>query len=101
VAPASSRQGAASPPTGLMSGGCAEALSYLAAHAAPGFHSECPGNALGHQAMTCVNVAGICPDSRLIVIAVACPATWMNEASNSWVLTGQSSRPIDPYGYCR
>jgi hypothetical protein len=50
--------------------------------------------------MTCVNVAGVCPGQKLIVIAVACPASWMNEAGNSWVLTGMSSRPIDPYGYC-
>lgn len=79
---------------------CATALAYLASHAAPGFRFECPGYAEGHQAMTCVNVAGICPGEKLIAIAVVCPATWMNEASNSWVLTGRSNAPIDPYGYC-
>lgn len=81
-------------------GGCAAALSYLASHSAPGFIFRCPGYALGHQAMTCVNVAGVCPGLKEIVIAKACPATWMNEASNSWVLTGQSNRMIDPYGFC-
>ncbi len=81
--------------------GCGAALSYLAAHSAPGFHFDCPGNSEGHQAMTCINVPGICPGSRLIVISVPCAAAYMNEASNSWVLSGLRSAPIDPYGYCR
>jgi hypothetical protein len=80
--------------------GCGPALSYLAAHAAPGFRFECPGYALGHQAMTCINVAGVCPGSHLIVISVPCSAAYMNEASNSWVLEGLRQAPIDPYGYC-
>jgi hypothetical protein len=80
--------------------GCGPALSYLAAHAAPGFRFECPGYALGHQAMTCINVAGVCPGSHLIVIGVPCSAAYMNEASNSWVLEGLRQAPIDPYGYC-
>jgi hypothetical protein len=82
------------------SGGCGSAIAYLRAHAAPGFTVECPGNAFGHQAMTCVNIAGYCPGQRIIAIAVACPASWMNEASNSWVLTGRSTMALDPYGYC-
>jgi hypothetical protein len=80
--------------------GCGAALSYLSAHAAPGFRFECPGYALGHQAMTCVNVAGVCPGSHLIVISDPCSAAYMNEASNSWVLEGLRQAPIDPYGYC-
>lgn len=56
---------------------------------------------MGHQAMTCVNVPGVCPGERLIVISVPCRAAYMNEASNSWVLLGLSRAPIDPYGYCR
>jgi hypothetical protein len=80
--------------------GCGAALSYLSAHAAPGFHFECPGYALGHQAMTCINVAGVCPGSHLIVINDPCQAAYMNEASNSWVLEGMRQAPIDPYGYC-
>ena len=79
---------------------CGAALAYLAAHSAPGFQFECPGYALGHQAMTCMNVAGVCPGQKLIAIAVVCPASYMNEASNSWVVIGQSNAPIDPYGYC-
>lgn len=88
---------ASSAPSGY---GCAYALSYLAAHAAPGFAFQCPGYAAGHQAMTCINVAGLCPGAKLIAIAVPCAAAYMNEASNSWVLTGKSDAPIDPYGYC-
>jgi hypothetical protein len=80
--------------------GCGAALAYLGAHAAPGFRFECPGYALGHQAMTCIDVAGVCPGSHLIVIDVPCSAAYMNEASNSWVLEGLRQAPIDPYGYC-
>jgi hypothetical protein len=50
--------------------------------------------------MTCVNVAGVCPGADLITITVPCPAAYMNEASNSWVLLGLRKAPIDPYGYC-
>jgi hypothetical protein len=80
--------------------GCTAALSYLQAHAAPGFSFECPGYAEGHQAMTCVNVAGVCPGAKLIAISIPCAAAYMNESSNSWVLSGKSDAPIDPYGYC-
>ena len=79
---------------------CATALAYLAANSAPGFHFECPGYALGHQAMTCVNVAGVCPGEDLIVISTVCPASYMNEAHNSWIVAGYRSGSIDPYGYC-
>ena len=81
-------------------GGCAAALAYLGAHSAPGFQFECPGYALGHQAMTCVNVAGVCPGVKLIVISDACPAAYMNEAHNSWIVAGLTTGAIDPYGYC-
>lgn len=80
--------------------GCATALAYLKAHAAPGFTLECPGWADGHQAMSCDNVPGICPGTKLIAISMPCPAAYMNEASNSWVLVGASHTAIDPYGYC-
>ncbi|MGH9057012.1 MAG: hypothetical protein ACRDYY_14295 [Acidimicrobiales bacterium] len=80
--------------------GCAAAIAYLSGHAAPGFRFECPGNALGHQAMTCIDVAGVCPGYKLIAIADPCAAAYMNEASNSWVLQGLRGGPIDPYGYC-
>jgi hypothetical protein len=80
--------------------GCAAALPYLAAYAAPGFTFECPGYSLGHQAMTCINQPGVCDNEHLIVISDPCPAAYMNEASNSWVLTGASDAPIDPYGAC-
>ncbi|HVC70468.1 MAG TPA: hypothetical protein VNC61_09480 [Acidimicrobiales bacterium] len=80
--------------------GCAAALAYLQVHAAPGFILECPGWAGGHQAMSCVNVAGVCPGAKVIAIADPCPAAYMNEASNSWVITGASNAALDPYGYC-
>jgi hypothetical protein len=80
--------------------GCAAALAYLAAYSAPGFTFECPGPALGHQAMTCIDEPGVCANEHLIAIADPCPAAYMNEASNSWVVTGGSSAPIDPYGAC-
>ena len=79
---------------------CSAALAYLGAHSAPGFTFECPGYALGHQAMTCVNVAGVCPGTKLIAISVVCPASYMNEAHNSWIEAGLASGSIDPYGYC-
>jgi hypothetical protein len=80
--------------------GCAAALTYLRAHAAPGFDLQCPGNAFGHQAMTCVNTAPQCPSQQVIAIRIPCPAAYMNEASNSWVLLGLRATRIDPYGYC-
>jgi hypothetical protein len=89
---------AASPIASSYGGGAA--ISYLSAHAAPGFTFECPGYALGHQAMTCINVAGVCAGSHLIVISDPCQAAYENEASNSWVLEGLRHAPIDPYGYC-
>ncbi|HWE57305.1 MAG TPA: hypothetical protein VG435_17495 [Acidimicrobiales bacterium] len=82
------------------SGGCSAAVSYLTANSAPGFQFECPGYALGHQAMTCINVSGVCPGTKLIVIADACPAAYMNEAHNSWIMAGLRTGSIDPYGYC-
>ena len=100
-APASSNTGQraaanSDTPTGY---GCAAALSYLAAHAAPGFTFKCPGYADGNQAMTCVNHAPECPGQKIIAIAVPCAAAYMNEAHNSYVLIGQASG-VDPYGYC-
>jgi hypothetical protein len=90
----------ATTPTATPGYGCAAALSYLQSHAAPGFTFECPGSAEGRQAMTCVNVAGVCSGTRLIAISVPCPAAYMNEASNSWVVIGESHAALDPYGYC-
>jgi len=95
------------PPSGLpaageaTASGCAPALAYLHAYAAPGFSFECPGYAEGHQAMTaCVSQSSPCGVQRLIVIADPCPNAYMNEASNSWVLIGASDGPLDPYGSC-
>ena len=81
--------------------GCAAALAYLSAYAAPGFWLVCPGSARGHQAETvCESGASPCSVMSIIVIADPCPAAYMNEASNSWVMMGASDAPIDPYGSC-
>jgi hypothetical protein len=81
--------------------GCTAALDYLTAYAAPGFWLVCPGDARGHQAMTvCESGTSPCSVMRIIVIADACPAAYMNEASNSWSLLGVSDAPVDPYGSC-
>lgn len=87
---------------------CQVALAYLAIHAAPGFAQFCrPGDACAEgkcaEAFTCVpGTPNLCPDGvKEIVIGLpSCPATYENEASNSFVLTGQSSASIDPYGSC-
>lgn len=81
--------------------GCVAALAYLTAYAAPGFDLECPANAQGHQATTtCISEHARCDSGRYIEIADPCPAAYMNEASNSWLVLGLSDAPIDPYGYC-
>jgi hypothetical protein len=89
---------AAAVPSGY---GCGPAIAYLRAYAAPGFTLECPGWADGHQAMSCDNVPGVCPGTLVIAISTPCPAAYMNEASNSWVILGEKSAPLDPYGYCQ
>jgi hypothetical protein len=75
-------------------------VAYLAAYADPSYTVECPGDSEGHEGMTCLNEPGVCPNEAIIAISDPCPATYMNEASNSWVLEGLSSAPLDPYGYC-
>jgi len=80
--------------------GCAAALAYLSAYASPNFTLECPGNAEGHEGMTCRDWPGVCPDEAVIAIADPCPAAYMNEAYNSWVSMGVARGPEDPYGYC-
>ena len=77
------------------------ARSISIAYAAPGFTLECPAASQGHQASTsCVSQNSPCDEQRIITIADPCPAAYMNEASNSWVLMGESNAPIDPYGQC-
>lgn len=94
--------------------GCSAALAYLQAYAATGFALDCPGYAEGHEAMTCIHGTPEYPDACVngpeIAIADACPQAYMNEAANSWNLTGQLSAEqqklgvsyseIDPFGAC-
>lgn len=89
------------PPIGQATAwGCGAALAYLQAYAAKGFTLECPGYAEGHEAMTCLQVAGACPTSAVIAIADPCPQAYMNEASNSYVIAGVADTVIDPFGPC-
>jgi hypothetical protein len=81
--------------------GCPAAIQYLTAYAAPGFSITCPGNAFGHEATTvCVSTTSPCNIERAIVITEPCPAAYMNETSNSWMLIGVWDVPLDPYGQC-
>ncbi len=122
-APAPSDPGVV-PPVGQASAwGCAAALAYLQTYAAQGFALECPGYAEGREAMTCMNRTGACPGTSVIAIADPCPQAYMNEASNSYVITGSgrhadrplwalpltcnsyvitgvADTPIDPFGPC-
>ena len=88
--------------------GCGAALAYLASHAAPGFTSSCPGPNDGHQATTTAYYSNG-QVTGTIGIEDPCPAAYMNEAHNSWVLRAQYlgtpipdglGSVIDPYGYC-
>jgi hypothetical protein len=89
----------APPPPPAVSTGCADALAYLTAHQAEGFVATCgPGTAFGRYGVTCWNVAGMCPNgARVIRIACPAPFVYMNEAHNSWSLTGRRTG-IDPFG---
>ncbi len=79
---------------GATASGCAAALAYLQAYAAPGFTLDCPGYAEGHEAMTCVHDTSAypdaCPNGPTIAISDPCPQAYMNESANSWNLTGQT-----------
>jgi hypothetical protein len=100
AAPAPSDPGALPAVGQATAWGCAAALTYLQAYAAKGFALECPGYAEGREAMTCMNQPGVCPGTSVIVIADPCPQAYMNEASNSFVITGVAGTPIDPFGAC-
>jgi hypothetical protein len=80
--------------------GCGPALAYLAAYEAPGFSASCPAYSEGYQATTRCAGTYCSAGQRIVTIIVPCAAAYMNEASNSWVLSGLSNAPIDPYGYC-
>ncbi|MHB1711040.1 MAG: ice-binding family protein [Acidimicrobiales bacterium] len=88
------------PRGGATAYGCGPALAYLAAYEAPGFSASCPAYSEGYQATTSCAGPDCSGGQRFITITVPCAAAYMNEASNSWVLSGLSNAPIDPYGYC-
>lgn len=109
TAPSPSSDAGGVPPYGRATAyGCASAIAYLEAYAAPGFSVSCPGDALGHEGMSCYSEAPCAPGQRMIAIATPCPAAYMNEAHNSWVLVYEvDGRPVpdgntalDPYGSC-
>jgi hypothetical protein len=77
---------------------CAAAIASVTARGlnpAPGFVVVCPGYALGHEGMTCVNYAGICPGFDEIVINDPVPYVVANEFENSRILTGATARCPD------
>src|SRR5450631_4557289 len=96
-------------------GGCAAALTYLAAHEAPGFVSYCPHYAGGSAAQTVVppqpvNNPGVV-NGVIYIADTNCAIAYENEAANShghfvpdangdgnyqWVWP----LPVDPYGRC-
>ena len=88
--------------------GCAAALAYLHAYDAPGFVAVCPGDAWGHEALTCFSEGPCAPGQRMVVVADPCPAAYMNEAHNSWVASNEvlgtpipdGNPSFDPYGAC-
>jgi hypothetical protein len=89
---------------------CATGAAYMAAHAAPGFLVDCPATVpRGAAALTGITQTSGLPQGGIfgaeivgavLIADTTCGAAWMNEASNTWVLTGQSSAPIDPFGPC-
>jgi hypothetical protein len=89
---------------------CATGTAYMAAHAAPGFLVICPATVPpGAAALTAITQTSGLPQGGIfgaeivgavLIADTTCGAAWMNEASNTWVLTGQSSAPIDPFGPC-
>jgi hypothetical protein len=94
------------------------ALSYLAAHAKPGFALYCTPGTLsigiaGAVAYTCVPGTGFsCPygGPEIIIADPTCAISYENEASNSYwdfsqagvIAPGavQDGRTWDPYGEC-
>jgi hypothetical protein len=87
---------------------CASAIASVEGRGlfpAPGFVVVCPGYALGHEGMTCMNVAGVCPGAREIVIHYPQPFVVANEFENSRIFSGSPVRcdAIDcggsAYGY--
>lgn len=95
--------------------GCAAALAYLAAHAAPGFVSSCPHDAGGNAAETVVppqpiNNRGVI-NGAIYINDTSCAAAYENEAANShghFALDANGDDyytwvwpvPLDPYGRC-
>jgi hypothetical protein len=89
------------PPGHATAYGCAAAMAYLEAYAAPDFIIACAIDPSEHQATTtCISGYSACSLGRFILISDPCPAAYMNEASNSRVLIGLSEAPLDPYGSC-
>jgi hypothetical protein len=56
------------------------------------FTVVCPGYALGHEGMTCLNEAAICPGLKEIVIHDPQPFVVANEFENSRIFSGSPGR---------
>lgn len=59
---------------------------------APGFTVVCPGYALGHEGMTCMNVPSVCPGHAEIVIHYVRAFVVANEFENSRIFAGVPAR---------
>lgn len=99
VAPVAPSATSPSRPTSPGGYGCDAALAYLAANQAPGFVDICGAQSAGPGAAgkTVANFNGGVA-SGTIYISCPAPIVYMNEASNSWRLSGLSSTPFDPWG---
>jgi hypothetical protein len=74
---------------------CPAAIAAVEArglYPAPRFSVTCPGYALGHEGMTCLNVPGVCPGGREIVIHYPEAFVVANEFENSRILSGMPAR---------
>jgi hypothetical protein len=74
---------------------CAASIAAVEArglYPAPGFAVICPGNALGHEGMTCMNEPGLCPAVSEIIISVPEPDVVANEFENSRIFAGAPAR---------
>lgn len=80
------------PPAAATCGSVIQAVEARGLYPAPGFVVICPGYALGHEGMTCLDVAGVCPGSAEIVIHYVQAFVVANEFENSRILSGAPSR---------
>jgi hypothetical protein len=95
ASPAAVHQVAAPVPASTPASPCAKAIAAVEGRGlfpAAGFGVVCPGSALGHEGMTCMNEAAICPGMKEIVIHDPQPFVVANEFENSRIFSGSPAR---------